>query len=388
MYSIAENFCVEMNASREAGVVRVTIDHFNLTAEEISRLWADQDKYIDLLESRLGKASQREQKMMSKLLKKKQELFKMTAQLEKVEVSRVSELGLSEGGWVCNKCWCQALRKKHICQIPYCPSSNKSPENIKRVCTSCFISLTKSFSKSVTDGSSEKKTVKKRKKVHLYSILKPKKTFLNPIEQSDTDTATEREEEQGGGQNSEVSTQSPPNPQKEDSSMVPQDQSDTDTATEREEEQGMGQHSEVSIKPPSVDQSDTDTATDSEQVGGEDSEVSTKIPPSPEKEDSSGGNPNLEGSHCKMFDMSGLYQVLPDQAKPVPVPLVSMEVSAVVRNFVAEVELRQNYHNKENIPLEVTYFFPVEEEASVISCKALMDGENIFICPLFNCINI
>ena len=70
IYSVAEN-CVEMDASREAGVVRVTIDHFNLTAEEISRFWTNQDKYIDFLESELGKASQREQKMMSQLLKKK-----------------------------------------------------------------------------------------------------------------------------------------------------------------------------------------------------------------------------------------------------------------------------------------------------------------------------
>ena len=56
-----------------------------------------------------------------------------------------------------------------------------------------------------------------------------------------------------------------------------------------------------------------------------------------------------------------------------------------MRNFIAEVELRQKYQNKEKNPLEVTYFFPVEEEASVIGCKALLDGENIFIflCSLF-----
>ena len=54
-------------------------------------------------------------------------------------------------------------------------------------------------------------------------------------------------------------------------------------------------------------------------------------------------------SHCKIFDLSGLYQVLPDQAQPVPVPLVGVEVSAVVRNFIAEVELRQKYQSKENI---------------------------------------
>ena len=82
-----------------------------------------------------------------------------------------------------------------------------------------------------------------------------------------------------------------------------------------------------------------------------------------------------------MFDLSGLYQVLPDQAQPVPVPLVGVEVSAVVRNFIAEVELRQKYQNKENNPLEVTYFFPLEEEASVIGCKALLDGENFLLIP-------
>ena len=80
-----------------------------------------------------------------------------------------------------------------------------------------------------------------------------------------------------------------------------------------------------------------------------------------------------------MFDLSGLYHVLPDQADPVPVPLVSVEVRAEVKNFIAEVELSQKYHNKENNPLEVIYFFPIEEEASVIGCKALLDGEKYFL---------
>ena len=77
----------------------------------------------------------------------------------------------------------------------------------------------------------------------------------------------------------------------------------------------------------------------------------------------------------KMFDLSGLYQVLPDHAEPVPVPLLSVEVGAEVRNFIAEVELRQKYQNREENPLEVTYFFPVEESASVIGCKASLDGK-------------
>ena len=53
-----------------------------------------------------------------------------------------------------------------------------------------------------------------------------------------------------------------------------------------------------------------------------------------------------------MFDLSGLYQVLPDEAQPVPVPLVGVEVRAVVRNFIAEVELSQKYQNKDKNPPE------------------------------------
>ena len=83
-----------------------TIDHLSMTAQEMSRLWADQDKYIDLLESRLEKGSQREQRMMSELVKKKQKLYEMTAKWEKLKASRVSELGLSDSEcrWVCNNC--------------------------------------------------------------------------------------------------------------------------------------------------------------------------------------------------------------------------------------------------------------------------------------------
>ena len=259
-----------MEASREAGVVRVTIDHFSMTAQEMSRLWADQDTYIDLLESRLEKGSQREQRMMSELVKKRQQLHEMTAQWEKLKASRVRELGLSEGGWVCNNCYCRALRKKDICQIPSCTAGNKSPENIKRVCTSCFINVTKSFPES----GSRKKAVKKTKKKRLYSILKPRKTLpiltdndctkvCPSVDQSETDTATETEAEQGGRQDTKVSTKRP---------CV--DQSDTET----EEEQSGSKDSVVDTKTPCVDQSETDTASDTEEEQGErqDTKVSTK----------------------------------------------------------------------------------------------------------------
>ena len=75
----------------------------------------------------------------------------------------------------------------------------------------------------------------------------------------------------------------------------------------------------------------------------------------------------------EMFDLSGLYTEL--AGDNVPVPLLSVECSVVVKNFVAEVEVRQKYHNREENPLEVVYYFPVEESASVIGCRAQLDGK-------------
>ena len=77
--------------------------------------------------------------------------------------------------------------------------------------------------------------------------------------------------------------------------------------------------------------------------------------------------------------LSGLYSDLSCHHQPVPVPLLSVELRLEVRSFLAEVEVRQKYQNKENNPLEVVYCFPVEEEASVIGCKALLDGEKCLL---------
>ena len=41
-------------------VGRVTLDNFNMTAQEMSQKWAEQDKYINLLENKLGRSSQRD----------------------------------------------------------------------------------------------------------------------------------------------------------------------------------------------------------------------------------------------------------------------------------------------------------------------------------------
>ena len=42
-----------------------------------------------------------------------------------------------------------------------------------------------------------------------------------------------------------------------------------------------------------------------------------------------------------------------------------------------KVEVIQEYRNKEKNPIEVTYFFPVEEEAAVTACSAELEGRTI-----------
>ena len=108
-----------------------------------------------------------------------------------VSKAQASQLGLceedvGEEGRVCNKCWCQTLKKKHICQVPSCTSSKRPnrgklrhlpskwydldtrskeiimkelqlPENIKRVCTACFTRITRRISQPDVAGDSSKK---------------------------------------------------------------------------------------------------------------------------------------------------------------------------------------------------------------------------------------
>ena len=108
-----------------------------------------------------------------------------------VSASQASQLGLKEeevgeGARVCNKCWCNTLKKKHVCQVPSCTSSKRPnrgklrhlpkawyeldsrskevimkemqlPENIKRVCTACFTRITRRISQPDLTGDSSKK---------------------------------------------------------------------------------------------------------------------------------------------------------------------------------------------------------------------------------------
>ena len=61
----------------------------------------------------------------------------------------------------------------------------------------------------------------------------------------------------------------------------------------------------------------------------------------------------------------------------IPVPLKSVNVSTKTIDFVSEIKVTQRYVNVESNPIEAVYFFPVEEEAAVISFAAKVDDRKI-----------
>jgi hypothetical protein len=62
---------------------------------------------------------------------------------------------------------------------------------------------------------------------------------------------------------------------------------------------------------------------------------------------------------------------------PVPVPLAKVELDVKVVNFVSEIQLTQQYVNRESRPIEAVYLFPVEEEGAVVEFEAYVDGREI-----------
>jgi hypothetical protein len=48
--------------------------------------------------------------------------------------------------------------------------------------------------------------------------------------------------------------------------------------------------------------------------------------------------------------------------KQFPVPLTGVIVEAVISDFVAEVKIHQRYENVEDVPIEATYMFPLDEK--------------------------
>ena len=68
--------------------MRVVIENFDMTTSEVERLWAEQDKYIELLESQLSqseekvrKESQRVQRFQTKVIRRNQKIAKLKASL-------------------------------------------------------------------------------------------------------------------------------------------------------------------------------------------------------------------------------------------------------------------------------------------------------------------
>lgn len=68
------------------------------------------------------------------------------------------------------------------------------------------------------------------------------------------------------------------------------------------------------------------------------------------------------------------------QHRNYPIPLISVDVSASVTHAVAQVELTQNYVNKEQQPIEAVYYFPVDPDGAVTNFQAELDGRVIKVC--------
>ena len=84
---------MEAEVRPEAEVSRVVLDNPEASAEELTKMWAEQDKYIDLLEARLREkgrtdTSRREQLLVMRLTAKEQELQEMAAQIAELKAAQ------------------------------------------------------------------------------------------------------------------------------------------------------------------------------------------------------------------------------------------------------------------------------------------------------------
>ena len=161
--------------------MRVLIDNFNLAPAEIEKLWTKQNKYIDQLESTVWEnekrvkleTSRREQVLTRQVIRKKYELKKIKAEITELRDFQASQgEGVAEYTRVlCSEC--SGLRNELVCQVPSCSrrsnrvklrylptnwydlnSESKDiirkelqlPENITRVCRSCFTRMKRKIS--------------------------------------------------------------------------------------------------------------------------------------------------------------------------------------------------------------------------------------------------
>ena len=81
-------------------------------------------------------------------------------------------------------------------------------------------------------------------------------------------------------------------------------------------------------------------------------------------------------SFGKMEELKcGLIYIL--NGSRVPVPLKKVQLRAKLVDFIAEVNIIQDYVNQEANPIEVIYSFPVEESAAIIGFEASINGHVI-----------
>ena len=71
----------------------------------------------------------------------------------------------------------------------------------------------------------------------------------------------------------------------------------------------------------------------------------------------------------------GLVYILNERHAPVPLRKVQLHVKVV--DFIAEVNIVQDYVNQEANPIEVLYSFPVEESAAIIGFEASINDHII-----------
>ena len=75
-----------------------------------------------------------------------------------------------------------------------------------------------------------------------------------------------------------------------------------------------------------------------------------------------------------MMGVAGLQGTKSGASKEAPVPLLAVQLNVTLVEAVVEVEVVQDYVNREEEAIEVVYFFPVEESAAVTGFKAEVDG--------------
>ena len=67
----------------------------------------------------------------------------------------------------------------------------------------------------------------------------------------------------------------------------------------------------------------------------------------------------------------------PETSGPDLVPLTTVRVRARLADLAARVEVTQEYENREAVPIEAVYVFPLDEQSAVCAFAVVIDGRRI-----------